>query len=323
MAAPVADRERSPAASGWRRTAGRLVVIAITLVAIGGVLGQIGSFGDIVAAVRRAHWGWVAAALVCSALTSPMAALGVRAGLGVDVPLRRVTSLQLASKFANLVTPAGIGATALNVKFMARHGAGTASAITSDVTTSVVSGIGELALVAVCAWRAGGRFRADDLPAGTGRAVVIAIVVLGVVVAVVARVPKLRTAVMPHARRAWQTIVDLARAPRRTLVIAASAMAVSALFALCLGLSLRAYGAALPLTTLILVNWAATTVGSISPTPGGLGVAEAGLVAGLTAAGVPTDVAVAAALTHRLLTFWLPPVPGWFAIRALERAGHV
>ena len=64
-----------------------------------------------------------------------------------------------------------------------------------------------------------------------------------------------------------------------------------------------------------LVNWAATNAGSISPTPGGLGVAEAGL----TAAGVRTDLAVAAALTHRLVTFWLPPIPGWFAIRSLER----
>ena len=74
------------------------------------------------------------------------------------------------------------------------------------------------------------------------------------------------------------------------------------------------------LATLIVVNWAATTLGGISPVPGGLGVAEAGLVAGLTAAGVPSDLAVAAALTHRLLTFWLPPVAGWLAMRRLQRA---
>jgi len=43
-------------------------------------------------------------------------------------------------------------------------------------------------------------------------------------------------------------------------------------------------------------------------------------VAGLTAAGISADTAVATALTHRLLTFWLPPVAGWIAMRRLQRA---
>lgn len=43
------------------------------------------------------------------------------------------------------------------------------------------------------------------------------------------------------------------------------------------------------------------------PTPGGLGAVEAATIAGLTAIGIaPTD-AVAAA---RLLTYWLPVLPG-------------
>ena len=91
------------------------------------------------------------------------------------------------------------------------------------------------------------------------------------------------------------------------------------LYSLCLAASVRAFGGDVPLATVIVVNWAATTLGNVAPVPGGLGVAEAGLVAGLTAAGMPTDVAVAAALTHRVATFWLPPIAGWFALRGLRR----
>jgi uncharacterized protein (TIRG00374 family) len=128
-----------------------------------------------------------------------------------------------------------------------------------------------------------------------------------------------REKVMPHVRRAWDTVLRLARSPRNTLLIAGSAVVVSGLYAICLGLATRAYGVDVPFATLVVVNWGATTLGSVSPVPGGLGVAEAGLVAGLTAAGVPPDLAVASALTHRLVTFWLPPLGGWFALRSLQR----
>jgi uncharacterized membrane protein YbhN (UPF0104 family) len=54
-----------------------------------------------------------------------------------------------------------------------------------------------------------------------------------------------------------------------------------------------------------------------------LGVVEAGLIGGLTAAGVPEEVAVAATFTHRLLTAYLPPIWGWFALRWLRRNSYV
>ncbi len=299
---------------------GKLLMAVFTLGAISGLLGQIGSFDDVGAALARADWTWVAVALAASALTFPIAAVGVRAGLASKLPLAPFTALQLSSKFANLVTPAGVGSTALNVRFMQRHGVDATSAITADVATSIVSAIGELLLVAVCFRFVGTRFNLGELPAGTGRVILIVLLVVGIVVAIVSRVPKVRTAVMPHLRRAWSTIVRLAKSPRDTLLIAASAVLTNLLFSTCLALCLRAYGGELPFATIVVVNWAASTLGGLSPTPGGLGVAEAGLVAGLTAAGIPTDTAVAAALTHRLLTFWLPPIAGWIAMRRLQRA---
>jgi undecaprenyl-diphosphatase len=316
VAAPV---EEKPSSTKRRSKIGRLLMIGLAFAAVSGLLGQIGSFGDVVAALGRAEWAWVLAAVLCAAATYPTSALGIRAGLGVPASLGSVTALQLSSKFANLVTPAGLGSTALNVKFMKRKGVAPASAVTADVATGVVSGVAEVLLAGVCLLAARRDFRFGELPAGTGRVVLLAVLAIGVVVAIALRIPKIRAAAMPHLRQAWATIVGLAKSPRRTALVAASAVVVSVLFALCLGLSVRAYGYDVPLATLVLVNWGAATLGSIAPVPGGLGVAEAGLVAGLTAAGVPADIAVAAALTHRLITFWLPPVVGWFALRHLRR----
>ena len=70
-----------------------------------------------------------------------------------------------------------------------------------------------------------------------------------------------------------------------------------------------------------LVNEFAATIAAVSPTPGGLGAMEAALVAALTRLGVEAGSAVAAALTFRLVTFWLPlPVGGW-ALRTGRKSG--
>ena len=86
---------------------------------------------------------------------------------------------------------------------------------------------------------------------------------------------------------------------------------------------LHAYGETLPFLQLVLINSLASVLGGLAPVPGGMGVVEAGLIAGLTAAGIPNDIAVATTFTHRLFTAYLPPIWGWFALRWLRRNDYV
>jgi uncharacterized protein (TIRG00374 family) len=74
-----------------------------------------------------------------------------------------------------------------------------------------------------------------------------------------------------------------------------------------------------PIAKIGVVYLTGSALGSIIPTPGGLGAVEAALTAGLTAAGVPGGVAVSAVLLFRLITFWLPVPVGWAALNYLER----
>jgi undecaprenyl-diphosphatase len=50
---------------------------------------------------------------------------------------------------------------------------------------------------------------------------------------------------------------------------------------------------------------------------------EAALVAGLTAIGAAAGPAVAGVLAFRLLTFWLPILPGWLAFAWLQRSDRI
>ncbi len=86
---------------------------------------------------------------------------------------------------------------------------------------------------------------------------------------------------------------------------------------------MRAFGAHASLADLLLVNTGATLLTGVAPVPGGIGVAEASLSAGLVAVGVPQSAALAAALVHRMCTFDLPPVWGWLSLRWLGRHGDV
>ncbi|HEU4840384.1 MAG TPA: lysylphosphatidylglycerol synthase domain-containing protein, partial [Ilumatobacteraceae bacterium] len=177
--APAAAAVVEPRPAPRRRGhLGRAVVAGLGLVAIGGLLGQLGSFGSIVDALRRASWPWVIAALAMSALTFPAAAFGLRAGYGDHVSLRTGTALQLASKFVNLVTPAGLGSTALTIGFQGRAGIDATTALTTDVAMGLVSGVVEVALALVCAGVAGRRLDVGGLPPGTGRIVLVAVLVL-------------------------------------------------------------------------------------------------------------------------------------------------
>ena len=72
-----------------------------------------------------------------------------------------------------------------------------------------------------------------------------------------------------------------------------------------------------------LAGVSALTLASAVPVPGGAGVVEAGLIAGLVSAGIPQDQAVAAVLIQRLFTTYLPPVWGWFTLAWMRRREYV
>ena len=79
-----------------------------------------------------------------------------------------------------------------------------------------------------------------------------------------------------------------------------------------------AFGAHAGLLKPVIVYLGGSAVASVSPTPGALGAVEAALVAGLTGVGIAAGPAVAGVLAFRLVTFWAPTLPGFFALRAVR-----
>ena len=72
----------------------------------------------------------------------------------------------------------------------------------------------------------------------------------------------------------------------------------------------------------MVVQVGAGMVGNVAPVPGGIGVTEAALTAGLTSFGIPPAPALATVLVFRGVTFLIPPFFGFFTLRWLRAKGY-
>jgi uncharacterized membrane protein YbhN (UPF0104 family) len=278
--------------------------------------------------VRGASWGWVVLAVVLWALTNVADAIATRGAVARRLPLGRTVELEVAASFTGIATPGGIGTLAMKTRFFQRRGLPGVAAVTSGALVGLGGAVVQVCLLAVSYAAVGSIF--DLAPTGSGgRAgsgggwLVLAVVLVLLAVGIVRRVPSLRERVVLAAREAWHNLRTIVGTPAKLVQILGGNLASQVLFATTLGVSLLAFGGTLSLPALILVNTASTLVGGLSPTPGGLGVTEATMVAALTAAGVPHATAVPAVLLHRLVTSWLTPLPGYVAYRRLTRRGDI
>jgi uncharacterized membrane protein YbhN (UPF0104 family) len=81
---------------------------------------------------------------------------------------------------------------------------------------------------------------------------------------------------------------------------------------------LYAFGGEMNFWTLLAINIFVGTIASLVPIPGGgTAVASVGMSGALTAAGISTEIAVAAVLANQLVANFIPAVPGWFATNNL------
>jgi len=111
--------------------------------------------------------------------------------------------------------------------------------------------------------------------------------------------------------------------PPAPLTLLGANLASQVLYALAFWLTLLAFDVSISLMAVLWINTAAALLGGLVPVPGGVGVTETILTAGLVAAGVDEATAFAAAVTYRVLYAYLPPLWGWFAMRWLQNRGYL
>ena len=123
-------------------------------------------------------------------------------------------------------------------------------------------------------------------------------------------------------KRAANDIWSVLRNPKKGMQLVGGDLAGNLLYPLLLGLCLLAFDQSLDYAQLVVVQIGAGMLGNVAPVPGGIGVQEAALTAGLTAFGVPAAPALATVIVFRAITFAVPPIIGFVTLRWLRARGY-
>jgi uncharacterized protein (TIRG00374 family) len=151
---------------------------------------------------------------------------------------------------------------------------------------------------------------------------VLALIVIGVVT-VVLRVRALRDRIVPIVGQAWGALKVVLGQPSRAFGLLGSNFVYWNLLGLTLWLVLQAVGVDISYGSALFVAAGTSLFAGFMPVPGGIGVAEAAMIAILVALGIDESAALAATAVYRLITFYLPAVEGFFGTRWLERNEYI
>ncbi|WP_128818525.1 lysylphosphatidylglycerol synthase domain-containing protein [Streptomyces sp. S063] len=284
---------------------------------------------DFGAVVEQAEWGWVAAALGFSALSYVAAAMSLLGFVPERVSFLKTVQAQVAGSFVKIVAPAAVGGVALNTRFLQRAGVRPGLAVAS-VGASQLFGLGaHIMLLALFGYLTGTEKTPDSLT--PSRTVIAGLLTVAVLVLVVTAIPFLRKFVVTRVRSLFAGVVprmlDVVQRPQKLLTGIGGMLLLTGLFVLCLDASIRAFSGPdvpqLSYASIAVVFLAGNALGSAAPTPGGMGAVEGALTLGLIAVGLPKEVAAPAVLLYRVMTLWLPVLPGWLAFNQLTRKGEL
>ncbi|WP_238005938.1 lysylphosphatidylglycerol synthase transmembrane domain-containing protein [Dactylosporangium sp. AC04546] len=317
----------------------RLLAIAVVVVGLTvvGLRGRLPALSDVVDALVDADYGWVLLAVSLQLASIGAFVLQQRHllhSLGVHLRRGRAFAIILASTAVGIAVPAGAAvSTAFTIREYRRVGATREIAAACAIVSGLAS-IGGMALLYVGGSLA---FLAGS-PAGLNwrpLLIVIGLAALTLVAMVIgrrhlrrpspgeresggSRAARYVRAVLRSAREAWRAGAEISARDWA----AALAYATIKWFAdlMCLVAAVRALDQPAGVTALAGIYLSVQIVRQVPLTPGGIGVIDAALVAGLTATGASTTSATAAVLIYRLLSCWLIVPAGGVAALALRRA---
>jgi undecaprenyl-diphosphatase len=308
-----------------------LIMIIGTLVGGWALIGVLIDVSKSFDTVIGAEWLWVIMAFVLAQLAYVASAVESIGSVSGPLPFGRTVAVEVAKAFSALA--GGTAAVfATRVRFYQQQGYDASVALSSGAIMAASSWIAKAVLLLVSLPFAVGAIHVEVTPESGGNSklvwIILAIVVVvALVVGLALAVPRLRRLaaekMRPKVRDIWGNLKGIASSPRKLVLLLGGSFSQELFVAMALSVSLRAFGDHLRLPVLIVVIMLAATIGGVSPAPGGLGVVEAGMILGLTSAGVSEADATAAVFIQRLFSSYLPPIWGWITLVWLRKREYL
>lgn len=277
--------------------------------------------------ITREGWVWIgigASGVLLSFLCAAAVLIGVSP---IHLQWGATYMAQVAAAGSKVIAPAASGVVGLNVRFIMKHGLSLTHSVTIVAATQVAM-LGQTAiLTAILLPIVGTRWDAftvpDHIEWWVGGIAVFAIVA----VLLYARRPVQdedpdKPSRVRQFMAALRGVMTVLKSPWRMLLTFGGSTALTMSLAVCMWASVRAVGGDTPFLTAAVVMMVGAMLGSLFPTPGGIGGVEGSMVAVFAATGLGPTVALPAVLIFRLLSFWIPGPLGALAgvwLRAKDR----
>lgn len=257
---------------------------------------------------------WLLSAVVCTCL-GWVAAACVRQGAVMErLPPGLLLASQFAAGTANHLLPASIGAHAVTLRFLQRQGVPLSRASASIALYSLVKPIAKTGVLVMFLLLFPGMLRLRELLPGRQA---LLLTVAGAAIApataavLFAAVRPLRRRLLAFLRSALRDARTLHTRPARVLALWGGAAATPVLQASVIASVGAALGLGLTWTQVVFAFLVASTATGAVPAPGGIGPVDAALVFTMSAVyGTPVALGTATVVGYRVLTVWVPLVPG-------------
>jgi len=319
-----------PATAWWSR---RWLRVALVGAGAAGVVvaldGRLPAASSVLAVATGADLRWAAVAVLAQAASQVMFGHQQRRLLhafAVDVSPRRATAIAVSRTAISMTLPAG---SAVSAAFAAQQYRRRGATLPTATLVAILSGIASVAGLVLL--YAGGLVGTAVTRPGETRAAVLAGPAVLVAVIVLARSawpgPAPDRARTRRAGRAGRVTEFIATTVRRARAVPARHWAAAIAFAAanwlldlaCLAAAAAACHLSVGYGELAAGYLAAQLARQLPITPGGLGLVETSLLAGLVTAGAGPANAAAAVLGYRLVSFWLLLPIGAAAYLGLRR----
>ncbi len=304
-----------------------LVFVGFAVYTIIGGLADVG-FDTIWNTLVDARWSLILLGLFFAAATNWSDAVALGAVSPKPVPVGVTTVEQFAIGFVNIAVPSAAGRIATNARYFEKFGISAVTSTTTGAITGFLGFIAQAVLVILTIVIGAGSIDFSEMQGGGSvlRLLGMAVVIFIGAAIVVALVPKWRHWAEDKLRKPLAQIGDafkILKNPKSAALGFGGALGTEILYGAGFAMCVLAVGGSISLGEAIFINVTVSLFAGLMPIPGGVGVAEAGMTAGLTAIGVDPDVAVSGVLIYRLVSYYLPPLWGYVSLRWLTNHDYL
>ncbi len=282
-----------------------LIIAGVFLLALYVMLPQLSLFHKSWHILGKTRLLWLLFAVIATLLTYFFAALTYKLLAFLRLRYFEVLPVQFAAMLFNRLLPAGVGALGANFAYLRHRRHSKSQAATVVATNNLLGIIGNSLIIIVVLILSSAYSRQLVFNSERRNLTTIWIIVSAIVLAAVLIFLFARRRAIKLLNQIIEQVKKYARSPQKLIMALVSSMLLTSANILCFHFCISALHMHLSVISTILVFTIGVGAGTITPTPGGLGGFEAGMVAGLLAYNVSTDSALAITLLYRLVSYWL------------------